>query len=241
MGAFVPASATAQATGWPAQLQAARTPNALTQLATAWFADVHVAAQEAQGNELNAQVSDFGGVGGLITAAQAALTTAQNDNLDPGQLQALVAAVRDALRSGANATQQVDQLLAAVKSEKALIALNDSVDSGVRPLMLVVDQAAAESTPSGNAYLSEYDAVVAAFHNATTTAQLTAVQQQISSLQASVNTELGSNQCGHNVGSGKVITVNLIGSSRRRSFGFVTSARPIASICCSPPESEPAS
>jgi hypothetical protein len=31
------------------------------------------------------------------------------------------------------------------------------------------------------------------------------------------------------------------GSSSSITFGLVTSARPIASICCSPPESEPAS
>ena len=31
------------------------------------------------------------------------------------------------------------------------------------------------------------------------------------------------------------------GSSMQRSFGFVMSARPIASICCSPPDIVPAS
>jgi lipoprotein-anchoring transpeptidase ErfK/SrfK len=38
---------------------------------------------------------------------------------------------------------------------------------------------------------------------------LNAVNDQLSALQNTVNTELTANQCGHNVGSGKVITLNL--------------------------------
>ncbi|MBV9101915.1 MAG: L,D-transpeptidase [Candidatus Dormibacteraeota bacterium] len=209
LGSFVPASAVSQEATWPAQLQAAPTPTALAKLAAAWAGAITAARQQAQANELNAQVGDFGGVSGLMTAAQAALSTAQSDNLDAGQLQGLITTVQDDLRNHTDATQDVDQLLSAVKAERSLITLNDNVGAGVRPVMLSVDQAAAEQTPNAQSFQSQYQTAVGAFHAAMTTAQLTAVQQQISSLQSAVNQELSSDQCGHNVGSGKVITVNL--------------------------------
>ena len=43
----------------------------------------------------------------------------------------------------------------------------------------------------------------------TTFDQLTAVQTALAAFQASVTAELDANQCGHDVGSGKVITLNL--------------------------------
>jgi len=216
LGSFIPAAASAEAATWPARIASATTPDELTGLARAWTTAIgaaRAAAQTAQLNaqkaQLDAQVSGFGGVSGLLRDAQRAVATGEGDNLDVGHVPALIATVQGQFQSGANAGQSLQQLVTALSGLQSLISLNDNVASLQRPLLLTIDQAAAESTPNAGSFQAQYTSLQSAFHDATEAAQLTAVQQQTNALNATVNQELSTNQCGHNVGGGKVITLNL--------------------------------
>ena len=57
--------------------------------------------------------------------------------------------------------------------------------------------------------LAQYQTLDQDYLSGTTFDQLTAVQTALAAFQASVTAELDANQCGHDVGSGKVITLNL--------------------------------
>ncbi|HWW10021.1 MAG TPA: L,D-transpeptidase [Candidatus Acidoferrales bacterium] len=213
LGPFIPSAAASDAATWPSALQTATTPSAIKRLAGLWSTEVGIARHDAQTAQINAQINaelaGAGGVSGLLAQAKSVVVTTQQDNLDAGQLPALISALQDELRGGADPTQTADQMVTEVKSVQALIALNNDVSAGLRPLLLLVDQAGAEGTPNGHSFVSQYSTVASSLHDATNTAQLNAVQSQMSSMQSSVNQELSTNQCGHNVGSGKVITVNL--------------------------------
>src|ERR1700726_3831950 len=213
LGPFIPSAAASDAATGPSALLTATTPSAIKRLAGLWSTEVGIARHDAQAAQIDAQINDelagAGGVSGLLAQAKSVVVTTQQDNLDAGQLPALISALQDELRGGADPTQTVDQMVTEVKSVQALIALNNDVSAGLRPLLLLVDQAGAEGTPNGHGFVSQYSTVASSLHDATNAAQLNAVQSQMSSLQSSVNQELSTSQCGHNVGSGKVITVNL--------------------------------
>ena len=213
LGPFIPSAATSDAATWPSALQTAATPSAIKRLAGLWSTAVGIARHDAQTAQINAQINaelaGAGGVSGLLAQAKSVVVTTQQDNLDPGQLPALISALQDELRGGADPTQTVDQMVTEVKAVQALIALNNDVSAGLHPLLLSVDQAGAEGTPNGRSFVAQYSTVSSSLHDATTAAQLNAVQLQMSSLQSTVNQELTTNQCGHNVGSGKAVTVNL--------------------------------
>lgn len=217
LGSYIPANVSTAAATWPKQINDAKTPAQLRQLAQTWLAQVGAARTQAQAAQLaaqlNDQVSGYGGVDGLVSDAQDAVNTAIADNLDTGTVPSLITAVRndyqnDVVLSSA-ASSVVQQLVAADSALHSLIALNDNVNGLIRPLQLSLDQAAAEGTPNSGSLMSQFQGVQTAFHDAGTTTALTAVQGQINSLQNGVNTELAANVCGHNVGSGKVITMNL--------------------------------
>src|SRR5439155_829830 len=106
-------------------------------------------------------------------------------------------------------TDAVKDLLSAMQTLRTLISLNNNVAAGLRPLMLLVDQAAAEQTTNGRSFLSQFNDIKQRLHDASLSAQLSAVGQSIATLQTAVQTELTTDQCGHSVGSGKVITLNL--------------------------------
>lgn len=216
LGAFIPSSTRASAAGWPAQLAAARTPVELRRLAGEWQgattqarASAQIAQLNAQKAQLNSEVGGYGGVAGLLSAAQQAVATGRADNLDVGQVPALIAAVQTQFQSGADASSGLRQLVGALQGLQSLISLNDHVAGLMRPLLLTIDQAAAEATPDAGSYQAQYAGLQAAFQKATEAAQLSAVQQQINGLTNTVNQELTADQCGHNVGAGKVITLNL--------------------------------
>jgi lipoprotein-anchoring transpeptidase ErfK/SrfK len=217
LGSYIPADISSAAAGWPAQLAAATTPTQLNHLAQVWLGDVAAARTKAQAAqltaELNSQVSDYGGVDGLLKDAQDAVDTAQGDNLDTGDVPSLISAVQNDYQNGtvesADATNAVQKLVDGDSALRSLIALNDNVNGLIRPLEFSVDQAAAEGTPNSGALMKQYQAAQQSFHDARNTAQLTAAQTQINTVQNSVNTELAANVCGHNVGAGKVITFNL--------------------------------
>jgi lipoprotein-anchoring transpeptidase ErfK/SrfK len=117
--------------------------------------------------------------------------------------------VQTQLQSGTDAGPTVQQLTSALPGLKSLISLNDNVAALVRPLMLTIDQAAAEATPSAGSFRAQYSSLQTSFRNATEAPQLTTVQQQMNALTTSVNAEISGDQCGHSVGSGRVITLNL--------------------------------
>ncbi|MBV8196228.1 MAG: L,D-transpeptidase, partial [Candidatus Dormibacteraeota bacterium] len=156
-----------------------------------------------------AEVSGYGGVSGLLSDAQNELTVAQSDNLDTGQVSQLIAQVQNEYQSGSDASPEIQQLVVADASLHNLVSLNNSVGGLLRPIELSAAQASAEGTPNADSFQSQYSSVSSAYHNAQTAAQLNAVQSSASGLQNSINAELAANVCGHDVGSGKVITINL--------------------------------
>ena len=220
LGSYIPTSMTAAEATWDAQITAATTPNQLKNLARTWVATVAATRTQAQAAQLtaeldalNAQATGFSGVDGLLQDAQAAVSTANDDNLDTGNVPALITAVQndvqDSAVQNADSSTAIQQLVTADGQLRSLISLNDTVNGQVRPLEFAVDQAAAENTPNNASLMGQYQGIQASFTAARTTAELTAVQTQISTVQNSVTTELAANVCGHNVGSGKVITFNL--------------------------------
>ena len=216
VGAFVPPGQRADAASWVTQIVAATTPGELQRLTRRWLVSLDVMTTQAQAaqhtaqlNALNAQVAAYGGVAGLLSSAEQAVSTAQADNLDTGQAPSLINQVQGELQSGSDSGGALQQLVDALTSLHDLIALNDSVDGMFRPVELSADQAAAEGTPNASSLLSQYSSLQGVFHDATGAAQLTAVQAQLTALQTAINQELAANTCGHNVGSGKVITINL--------------------------------
>jgi lipoprotein-anchoring transpeptidase ErfK/SrfK len=215
-GSFVPTAAASDAATWPAQVRTAATPAALVRLAALWQTEVGIARNqaqlaqhEAQVAALNAEVSGYGGVAGLISEATKAATIARNDNLDAGQVPALTATVQDQFNAGGDPSAAMQQLVNALRSLRDLIALNDHVATLQRPILLSADQASAEGTPNAQTFQSQYGDVSNAFRAASNNAQLTAVQDQMTGIQAAINQELDTHKCGHNVGAGKVITINL--------------------------------
>ena len=206
---YVPADAVAAQRTWAAELQKASTPAQIDRLVAAWSGNVAVARHAADYNQLNAQVSSYGGLSGLLAKADAAATTARRDNLDAGAVPALAAGLRVQLRSGADATKTVKDLLSAMQTLRTLISLNNNVAAGLHPLMLLVDQAAAEQTTNAQSFLSQFSDIRQKLHDATQSAQLSAVGASMASLQTTVQAELATEQCGHSVGSAKVIALNL--------------------------------
>ena len=220
LGSYIPADRAAAEATWESQITAATTPNQLKGLAKSWVSTVaatRTQAQEAQLaaelDALNAQATGFSGVDGLLQDAQGAVSTADADNLDTGNVPALITAVQndvqDSAVQNADASSAIQPLVTADGQLRSLISLNDTVNGQIRPLEFSVDQAAAENTPNNASLMGQYQGIQTAFAAARTTAQLTAVQTQISTVQNSVTTELAANTCGHNVGSGKVLTFNL--------------------------------
>ncbi len=210
---YIPADASSDAATWAGQVTSASTPMQLTNLSRAWLADIADTRTKAQANELNAQVSDYGGVSGLLDDARSAVGIAGDDNLDTGDVPDLIDAVandyQDNIVQNADATSAVTRLVNADSTLRSLIALNDNVNSLIRPIELSVDQAAAEGTPNSASFQTQYQGVQQSFHDATTTTALSAVQAQLNAIQTAVNTDLAANVCGHNVGAGKVLTFNL--------------------------------
>ena len=98
-------------------------------------------------SQLNAEVGTYGGVNGLISQANSAVTKAHREKLDPGQVPALITTLRTEVSTHADATTTVRTLISAVQGLHALLGLNHNVGAGLPPLMYSVDQAAAERTP----------------------------------------------------------------------------------------------
>lgn len=214
-GDWLSPDAAATASHWSAQLDAATTPAAIAELIAGWNAftaqqrEVVTAAQQAKLQQLQAELQSAGGPEAVLATAQRLVAIADDANLDAGDVAALAAQLGDQINRGADATDTGSKLLAAVNALQSLVNLNDQVAGQVRPLLLSVDQAEAEGTPNGAAFAAQDAALAVRFHDARTTTELNSVAQQMSTLSGQVSAELAANQCGHQVGSGKVITISL--------------------------------
>jgi lipoprotein-anchoring transpeptidase ErfK/SrfK len=209
LSAYLPASAVTAERAWNQELAAAPTPVAVAQLISKWAGDITAVRNVALLNQLNAEVSVFGGLDGLISQANAAVTKARRDKLDPAPVPSLTTTLRTEVAAHADATGTLRALVGAVQALHALLGLNHNVAAGLPPLLYSVDQAAAEGTPNSASYLARYNSISAAFRAAAEPSQLNTVAAQIVALQTTVAATLSADQCGHAVPSGKVITLNL--------------------------------
>ena len=209
MSPYVPAAAVSAEAAWNQQLADAATPVAVERLISVWTGDITVARDAALLSQLNAEVGTYGGLNGLISQANSAVTKAHHEKLDPGQVPALITTLRTEVSTHADATSTVRTLISAVQALHALLGLNHNVAAGLPPLLYSVDQAAAEKTPNAASFLARYDGLAVMFRAARDTTQLNAVAVQIVALQTAVAAVLSADQCGHAVPSGKAITLNL--------------------------------
>jgi lipoprotein-anchoring transpeptidase ErfK/SrfK len=228
-GPWITVQDTAAASNFKATLTTASTPKTLSDLgnkisATTTAVNNEIAQRQAS---FNADIADRGGAPGVLTAAAKDIATAQADTLDVGNVPALLANAQ-ALGVGDKPTQAVVLLDQALPQLEARIQLNNQLSTSLKSRQWDVDAALAESTPNAGSLQSQYNAAIAAFKAASTDAQLTAVSGQFTALQNATTAELNANQCGHNVGSGKVITLSL--SLQEAVFyqdGCVAQATPI--------------
>ncbi len=210
---FVPAAQLSAAQAWPAQLAAATTPDQVAALSSSWQTQLDTTRTEVlaaqQQAKIQADLAAVGGPSGLISEAQTALTRASSDDLDPGEVSSLLAQLKTEVASGAAVDPTSAQLYAALDQLQQLFTLNDQLNGEMRPLELLADQAAAEKTPNSSTLVSRYKALDQAYLSGTTYEQLDPLQSEVSGLNAAIQSELGANQCGHSVGSGKVITISI--------------------------------
>src|SRR6202162_5436058 len=206
---YIPAGAVSSEQGWAQSLDAAATPLAIERLLSMWTGDLTTVRKAALLNQLNAEVSAYRGLNGLLSQADSAVTKARHDHLDPGQVPALTAALRTEMGAHADATSTMRALLAAVQTLHMLIGLNNGVAAMLPPLRYGVDQAGAELIPSASSFLAQYNAIAVAFRVASEASQLNAVASRVVALRTTLATALSAGRCGHSVPSGKVITLNL--------------------------------
>ena len=231
---FMTAAQISAGQGWPAQLKAATTPDQLASLAVTWQEQLDatrtavVAAQQQA--EIQTDVATAGGPSALVSQAGTALTTAGNDNLDPGDISDLATRLQSEESSGADTTQTAGLLYAALQQFNQLVSLNDQLNGEMRPLMLLADQASAEDTPNSASPQAQYQQVDQGFLADTTYDQMSTLQVQVTGIQNALAADLAADQCGHDAGggSGKVITLSL--SLQEAVFydnGCVVGASPI--------------
>ena len=198
---------------WPILVNQTTTPAAADALATQWKAEVAAAIKaisDAKTADLAQKVDAGGGAEGILATANKLIATARADNLDASDVIAMAQQVQQALDAGgAGAGDLAGKLYNAVQALRGTIALNNTIAGQVRTVLLTMDQAIAEGTPNAGTFNTRYTSAQSDFRDATTQAQLQAVQTTVNTLMSDINTELSANSCGHNVGSGKVITINL--------------------------------
>jgi hypothetical protein len=210
---WIPAAEVAAGPPGAGELRTPTTPDQVTALAAAWQRQLGTTRNEVlaaqQQARIDADVRAVGGPTGLLSQAQAALSRARADNLDPGDVAALISQLQSEAAAGAPLTQTSDRLYAALQQLDQLFSLNDQLNGELRPLELLADQAAAESTPNAASLMSRYQTLDQAYLAGTTYTQLSGLQAQVSGLQSAIQSELDANQCAHSVGSGKVITISI--------------------------------
>ena len=223
--------------GWPDQLKAAGTPDRLASLAATWQQQLDTVRTEVvaaqQQAEIQTDVANAGGASALISQAGPALTTAGNDNLDPGDISDLATQLQSQESSGADTTQTASLLYTALQQFNQLVSLNDQLNGEMRPLMLLADQASAEATPNSTSLQAQYQEVDQGFLADTTYDQMSALQVQVTGTQNALLADLAADQCGHDAGggSGKVITLSLtLQEAVFYDNGCVVNATPVTTV-----------
>jgi|GEM_PF-1542985 len=219
---WLSADVISSAAQWAANLSASATPAAISALTATWQTylteqqNVVLAAQQqaavvvAQQAQLASELQSAGGPQAVLTTAHQLVSAAASANLDAGNVAALASQLTAQIAANSAAALPTgEQLLSAVSTLRALIALNNQVEAQVRPLLYGVDQAEAERTPNAATLGAQQAAIAAQFRTARTAGQLSAVAATVTGLQGQITAELAANQCGHAVGNGKVITISL--------------------------------
>jgi lipoprotein-anchoring transpeptidase ErfK/SrfK len=213
-GSMAPSGMAGAVAGWNGALEAASTPadiDALVHIDAGVLATARrdVAEARAAAAAVAAALQSAGGPDGLLGQATALDAKANAANLDASAMDALAAQLHALLAAAQPASAVEAQLGAAIQAFRQTLALNDSIDGGMRPLMYDVDQAVVEATPTASAFQKTYATAVSSFAAARNQAQLITVQQSQQQLQAQVSAELAADNCGHNVGAGKDLVVSL--------------------------------
>ncbi len=211
---WLAAGAVASAGQWSSQLSSATTPAAIESLAATWkgfLAQQRTAVVAAQQAKLAEELKSAGGPQAVLSSARHLVAVASSANLDAGNVEPLSTQLSDQIASGDNtgAIATGEKLLPALAALQSLVNLNNQVSGQVLPLLWNVDQAEAEATPKAASLAAQQSGIGAQFRAARTADQLNAVAASVSSLQSQIAAELAANQCGHAVGSGKVITISL--------------------------------
>lgn len=211
---WLTSDATNSAGQWSSQLSSATTPAAISQLVSSWqgfIAQQRTAVVAAQQAKLAEALQSAGGPQKVLTTARHLVAVAAGANLDAGNVEALANQLSNQIAGNDNidAIATGEQLLPAVATLQSLVNLNNQVSGQVLPLLWNVDQAQAEGTPNAAALAAQQSGIGAQFRAARTADQLNAVAAAVTGLQNQIAAELAANQCGHAVGSGKVITIAL--------------------------------
>lgn len=212
--AWLSGATVAAAAGWPGQLSSESSPAAVSALAATWgafLAGQRTAVAAAQQAALAVALRSAGGPQKVLATARRLVAVSVSANLDAGDVQALASRLSSQLAAGdtAGAITTGGQLVPALSALQALVDLNNQVDAEMLPLLWSVDQAEAERTPHAAAIAGARSAAAAQFAAARTTTQIDAAATAVTALRSQVAAELAANQCGHPVGTGKVITISL--------------------------------
>ncbi|PZR80207.1 MAG: hypothetical protein DLM65_08705 [Candidatus Aeolococcus gillhamiae] len=211
---------------WPAELSAARTPGAINALAAGWWASLGQArASAAASAQLAAQfaatVAPYGGVAGLIVAADGALTMARAERLDEGNVASLLEALQRDVAAASDVTAAVNGLLGPLQGLRALLGEHDYEAAQLGTLQQQINRAVSTATTHASGFSSAYGDIAAAFGVATNAGELNAVEARIRALQNQVNADLdaavaaalaaqlSATGCGNKVPMGKVVVVSL--------------------------------
>jgi lipoprotein-anchoring transpeptidase ErfK/SrfK len=211
---WLASDAVASAAQWSNQLGAAKTPASIVTLTTSWkgfLAQQRTAVVAAQQAKLAEALKSAGGPQAVLASARHLVAVAASANLDAGNVDPLATQLSNQIASGdnTNAITTGEKLLPAMAGLQSLVNLNNQVSGQVLPLLWNVDQAEAEGTPKAAALAAQQSGIGAQFRAARTADQLNAVAAAVTSLQNQITAELAASQCGHAVGSGKVITISL--------------------------------
>ena len=214
-GTLMTATEASAGQSWPAELSAATTPDQVAHLVAGWQEQLDTARTDVLDAQQQAVIQDdvarSGGPAGLISQASGAIRVAGQDNLDPGDVPQLLAQLQSEESSGEDPSATSGLLYTALYQLTQLISVNDQLNGELRPLLLLADQAAAEGTPDSAAELSQYQTLDQSYLAGTTYDELSSLQSQEAGLKAAIDSDLASDQCGHQVGggSGKVIYVSI--------------------------------
>ena len=210
-GNLAPSGMAGTVADWTTALQSATTPAAIDALTTSDSAVLAAARDDVAQVRAAAAAAlkAAGGSNGLLGQVKALDAQAAAANLDTGNMDPLARQLHDLLAAAQPATAVEAQLAGAIQAFRQTLAVNDSIETQMRPLLYEVDQAVVEATPNAASFNSTYGTLKSTFGAARNQAQLLTAQQMQTQLKQQVDAELAANVCGHNVPKGKDIVVSL--------------------------------